>query len=68
MTDLPTRLRALYVRDGTNYVQWAADELERLSAELVAEKAETFRLQCSHSTLYALVETLKTELAAMKSE
>ena len=30
MNDLPKRLRRLYVQDGTNYVQEAADEIERL--------------------------------------
>lgn len=31
-TDLPTRLRELYVQHGTNCVQEAADEIERLTA------------------------------------
>jgi len=33
MSDLPDRLRRLYVSDGTNYVQEAADEIDRLRAE-----------------------------------
>lgn len=40
MTDLPERLRRLYVPDGTNYVQEAADEIERLRAEVDALRAE----------------------------
>lgn len=40
MTDLPKRLRRLYVQDGTNYVQEAADEIERLRAEVEALRAE----------------------------
>lgn len=33
MSDLPERLRRLYVQTGMNYVQEAADEIERLTAE-----------------------------------
>lgn len=31
--DLPSKLRALYVETGANYVQAAADEIERLRAD-----------------------------------
>jgi hypothetical protein len=43
-------------------VAYAELETERdaLRAELAAEKAEVFRLQCSHSLLYAEVQALKT--------
>jgi glutamine synthetase adenylyltransferase len=34
MSDLTDRLRGLYVQNGTNYVQEAADEINRLTAEL----------------------------------
>ncbi len=33
MSDIVERLRRLYVQNGTNYVQEAADEIERLRAE-----------------------------------
>jgi hypothetical protein len=33
MTDITERLRRLYVQDGTNYVQEAADLIEKLRAE-----------------------------------
>ena len=33
MTDITTRLRRLYVQDGTNYVQEAADTIDKLRAE-----------------------------------
>jgi hypothetical protein len=33
MSDLTDRLRGLYVQKGTNYVQEAADEIERLQVE-----------------------------------
>ncbi len=36
MTDITERLRRLYVQHGTDYVQEAADEIERLRAELAA--------------------------------
>lgn len=36
-TDLIERLRRLYVQNGTNYVQEAADEIERLTAALRAQ-------------------------------
>jgi hypothetical protein len=34
MTDITERLRRLYVQDGTNYVQEAADLIDKLRAEL----------------------------------
>ena len=37
MSDLIERLRRLYVQQGTNYVQEAADEIERLTAALHAQ-------------------------------
>lgn len=33
MTDITERLRRLYVQDGTNYVQEAADTIDKLRAE-----------------------------------
>ena len=33
MSDIVERLRRLYVQNGTNYVQEAADEIDRLRAE-----------------------------------
>lgn len=33
MTDITERLRRLYVQDGTNYVQEAADLIDKLRAE-----------------------------------
>ena len=36
MIEITTRLRRLYVQDGTNYVQEAADELERLRLRVKA--------------------------------
>ena len=47
--------------------QLAADEIERLRAELAAEKDETFRLQCSHSALYNECTALRAELAALRA-
>jgi len=45
MTDLPERLRRLYAWNGTNHVQEAADEIERLRAErdALAKDAERYR-------------------------
>ena len=34
MSELTERLRRLYVQNGTNYVQQAADEIEKLTREL----------------------------------
>ena len=39
MTDITERLRRLYVQHGTDYVQEAADWIERLRAELAAWRA-----------------------------
>ncbi|MCR4300133.1 MAG: hypothetical protein NUV51_00835 [Sulfuricaulis sp.] len=45
MSDLPERLRRLYAWNGTNHVQEAADEIERLRAErdALAKQGEAFR-------------------------
>lgn len=40
MTTLQERLRELYVQNGTNYVQQAADRIDALEAELAALKAQ----------------------------
>lgn len=47
MSDLIERLRRLYVQNGTNYVQEAADEIERLTAaaQHEADCAEAYRAQ-----------------------
>jgi hypothetical protein len=42
MSDLTDRLRGLYVANGTNYVQEAADEIERLRAELAKHQDSEF--------------------------
>lgn len=51
-TDLIERLRRLYVQNGTNYVQEAADEIERLTAEL-----ETERMRLAACGVVALANT-----------
>ena len=48
MTDITERLRRLYVQHGTDYVQAAADEIERLRAELADIS------QAAHSVLHVL--------------
>lgn len=47
MSDLIERLRRLYVQNGTNYVQEAADEIERLTAaaQHEADCVEAYRAQ-----------------------
>lgn len=47
MSDLIERLRRLYVQNGTNYLQEAADEIERLRAAVQheADCAEAYRAQ-----------------------
>ena len=45
MSDIVERLRRLYVQNGTNYVQEAADEIERLRAD--AERYRYLRDKCS---------------------
>ena len=54
------------LRNLGNECEQAADEIERLTAELQAEKAEVFRLQASHSLLYAEVEALRKALDGWK--
>lgn len=62
MSDIIERLRAS-CEDGIqpDDVYEAADEIARLRAEVDAEKAEVFRLQSSHSALYADVEALRAD-------
>ena len=47
MSDLPERLRRLYAWNGTNHVQEAADEIERLRAEVDALRADARRWRFS---------------------
>lgn len=39
MTDITERLRRLYLQNGTDYVQEAADTIERLRSEVAALRA-----------------------------
>jgi hypothetical protein len=52
--DLPSKLRALYVETGANYVQAAADEIERLRAIVKRFRPDGATLpncdiECSHT-------------------
>lgn len=50
--DIVERLRSLYVQDGTNYVQEAAQEIERLRAEgeSLRRDADRYRFLCECDT------------------
>jgi hypothetical protein len=64
-SDLPQRLRELYVQNGTNYVQAAADEHERLTAQVAALEAERDALEL---VLEALVNRCNTEFVLAADE
>ena len=71
MTDLPKRLRRLYVQDGTNYVQEAADEIERLRAEVDALRDEARDKALRFDLDQAGIERRETEaveLIALRAE
>ena len=55
MSDLIERLRRLYRDTGTNYVQEAADEIERLSA--IVEDMDRF--EAEHEELIALLRDIR---------
>ena len=66
MTDITTRLRRLYVQDGTNYVQEAADTIEKLRAERDALVNDVHscgptcqRAGCVNRVLRNALETIK---------
>ena len=59
MNDLPERLRRLYAWNGTNHVQEAADEIERLRAERDALAKAFLEL---HATVVGECPSLLNEL------
>lgn len=63
MSDLIERLRRLYVQNGTNYLQEAADEIERLRAAVQheADCAEAYRAQIE--TMIRERDELKHDIA-----
>ena len=74
-TDLIARLRRLYVSDGTNYVQEAAQVIEALVAERddwhkVADlrSAEIIRLTAELTTAQAAVHWRDLELDRLREE
>ena len=67
MNDLPERLRRLYAWNGTNHVQEAADEIERLRAELADEAAIRSRMAEANNALRAEVEALRAERDVLKT-
>ena len=62
MTDIVERLIELAEIQERRAIK-AEAEIKRLRAELAAEKAETFRLQCSHSALYNECTALRAATA-----
>ncbi len=66
MTDLPKLLRQLYAWNGTHHVQEAADEIERLRAELADEAAIRSRMAEANDALRAEVEALRAENEAVR--
>ena len=70
MSDITERLRSLYVQHGTNYVQEAAREIERLRARLEIDGDMPDGIECRDATIDALdcmVDQLKAESIALTS-
>ena len=63
MTDITERLRRLYVQHGTDYVQAAADEIERLRAELARKDEFYTRLAEVHEGAMKMWESDERECA-----
>lgn len=61
MTDIIERLRGLYVQHGTNYVQEAADEIERRDATIRMQDKVIERLQADVARLSKALETVAQE-------
>ena len=61
MSDIVERLRRLYVQNGTNYVQEAADEIERLRADAeryrwLRENLGKWRIEAYQTPVQSMVE------------
>ncbi len=70
MSDLIERLRRLYVQHGTNYVQEAADEIERLRAVVSAlafqanrDPFTTIGHWCEHGPCAAIIRDVSNPYA-----
>lgn len=67
MTTLPDRLRSIYVAEGANYVQEAAREIERLTAELANARAADIHSCHDQCTRAGCVNArLRAEVAGLR--
>ena len=62
--DLPSKLRALYVATGANYVQAAADELEKMAVQI--DRLRTIN-QCLRDDLKAMTARAGASTMALES-